>query len=194
MFETFNISENTQIGIINLSQFAITHQLEQKRDIELKGRESLVEYLLGTKAEIIYNEKGKPFIKNDSRHLSITHSHDKLAIIINKTEATGIDIELIRDKVLRIKHKFLSETELADANENITKLIVYWAVKESLYKVYGEKEVDFIKHLKVSAFDLSNKGKVFGNIDKHEIQSKFELEYQIIENYALAYCIKKIKS
>jgi 4'-phosphopantetheinyl transferase len=48
-----------------------------------------------------------------SKHISISHSHDKLAIIVNEKEATGIDIELIRDKVLKIKHKFLSQIRIS---------------------------------------------------------------------------------
>ena len=33
---------------------------------------------------------------------------DSKVIITNTLENTGIDIEIIKDKVLRIKHKFLS--------------------------------------------------------------------------------------
>jgi 4'-phosphopantetheinyl transferase len=191
MFELININEDIQIGIINLKLFAEKSGLTQKRDIELSGRQSLIDFLLGKGTEIIYNDKGKPFIKNSDKHISITHSHDKLAVIINKKEATGIDIELIRDKVLRIKHKYLSESELLDAGDIAAKLIVYWAVKESLYKVYGEKEVDFIKHLKVLPFALEQKGRLFGNIEM-DINHHFELEYNIIDDYALVYCLKKL--
>lgn len=191
MFELIHINEDIKIGIINLKEFTTISGLSQKRDIELQGRQVLVDYLLGNGTEIIYNDKGKPFIKGSHKHISITHSHDKLAVIINERQATGIDIELIRDKVLKIKHKFLSEEELKDASDNVTKLILYWAVKESLYKVYGEKEVDFIKHLKVLPFQLDESGIIIGTIEIEEI-SKFELGYKILDDYAMAYCLNKL--
>jgi 4'-phosphopantetheinyl transferase len=191
MFELIHINEDIKIGIINLKEFSEKFGLTQKREIEVSGRQALINFLLGEDIDIVYNDKGKPFIKNDIKHISITHSHDKLAVIINEKQATGIDIELIRDKVLKIKHKFLSGSELNDANDNVTKLIIYWAVKESLYKVYGEKEVDFIKHLKVLPFTLEDKGKIFGKIEM-ETCHHFELEYRIIENYALVYCLRKL--
>lgn len=191
MFELIHINKDIKIGIINLKEFTTISGLSQKRDIELQGRQVLVDYLLGNGTEIIYNDKGKPFIKGSHKHISITHSHDKLAVIINERQATGIDIELIRDKVLKIKHKFLSEEELKDASDNVTKLILYWAVKESLYKVYGEKEVDFIKHLKVLPFQLDESGIIIGTIEIEEI-SKFELGYKILDDYAMAYCLNKL--
>lgn len=193
MFELININEDIKIGIINLKEFTTLSGLSQKREIELQGRQALVDYILGNGTEIIYNDKGKPFIKGSHKHISITHSHDKLAVIINEKEATGIDIELIRDKVLRIKHKFLSEEELIDAADNVTKLIVYWAVKESLYKVYGEKEVDFIKHLKVMPFQLAESGTIIGTIEMEDIY-KFELGYKIFDDYAMAYCLSKLNN
>jgi phosphopantetheinyl transferase len=193
MFELININEDIKIGIINLKEFTTLSGLSQKREIELQGRQALVDIMLGNGTEIIYNDKGKPFIKGSHKHISITHSHDKLAVIINEKEAAGIDIELIRDKALKIKHKFLSEEELNDAGDNVTKLIVYWAVKESLYKVYGEKEVDFIKHLKVMPFQLTESGTIIGKIEMEDIR-KFELGYKILDDYAMVYCLSKLNN
>ena len=88
---------------------------------------------------------------------------DKLAIIINISENTGIDIELVRDKVLKIQHKFLNKKELLFAKDNVEKLITIWAAKEAMYKVYGLKELDFITNLFVEDFDGAI---IFGKIEK----------------------------
>lgn len=192
MTEVFNINDGLFFGILNLNEFAIKTNLTAKRDIELKGRAYLMSQLLDNKYEVNYDDKGKPFLVGDSRHISISHSHDKLAIIINCNESTGIDIELIRDKVLKIKHKFLSESELQDANNDVEKLLIYWAAKETLYKIYGLKEVDFIANLFVNPFTKANLGLIVGKIKMPQFNQKFELHYQLLKDYVLVYALRKI--
>lgn len=166
--------------------------LSAKREIETKGKEYLANYLLGDNCIIEYDDKGKPYLSCDSRHISISHSHDKLAIIVNEKESTGIDIELIRDKVLKIKHKFLTNEELLEANDDVEKLLIYWAAKETLYKIYGLKEVDFIAHLFVKPFTKHNLGTIIGEINLPNFKETFELNYQILEDYVLVYASNKI--
>lgn len=190
MIQVFNIKDGLFFGILNLNEFSIKNNLTVKREIESKGKEYLIKNLTSDKAEIYYDEKGKPHLANDSRHISISHSHDKLAIIINENESTGIDIELIRDKVLKIKHKFLTKPELLDANDDVEKLLIYWAAKETLYKIYGLKEVDFIANLFVNPFTKYNLGSIIGTINLPHFSKTFELNYRILDNYVLVYALK----
>ncbi len=192
MIEVFNIKEGLFFGVLNLNEYANSLDLTAKRDIETHGKNYLINRLLDQEATIMYDEKGKPFLTNDTRHISISHSHDKLAIIINETEATGIDIELIRDKVIKIKHKFLSPAELLDAKDNVEKLLIYWAAKETLYKIYGLKEVDFIEHLFVKPFTKHNLGTIIGEINLPNFAESFHLNYQILDDYVLVYALNKI--
>ena len=192
MIEVFNINKGLFFGLLNLNEFANSIDIKAKREIETQGKNHLIKHLIGTTVIIDYDEKGKPFLTNDPRHISISHSHDKLAIIVNEKESTGIDIELIRDKVLKIKHKFLSASELKDANDNIEKLLIYWAAKETLYKIYGLKEVDFIEHLFVKPFTKHNLGTIIGEIRLPNFAESFHLNYQIIDDYVLVYALKKI--
>ena len=192
MIEVFNIHRGLYFGLLNLDEYAAEKQLVAKREIELQGKEYLMKQLIDKTCQIKYDDKGNPYLKDDTRHISISHSHDKLAIIVNETEATGIDIELIRDKVLKIKHKFLTSSELLDANNDVEKLLIYWAAKETLYKIYGLKEVDFIEHLLVKPFTKHNLGKIIGEISLPNFKEMFELNYQILNNYVLVYALKKI--
>lgn len=182
------------IGLLKLNDFAEANLLCQKRDIETKGKQYLINNLLKKEVEISYDINGKPYLSNDLRHISITHSHDKIAIIINDEEETGIDIELIRDKVLKIKHKFLAENELLNAENDPEKLLIYWGAKESLYKIYGLKEVDFIKNLYIEPFIKNNSGTIVGNIKMPNFNKSFELTYFKIEEYMLVYALKEIKA
>lgn len=192
MIEVININKSLFFGILNLNEFSIEYKLSSKREIESKGKEFLIRSLLNDNAEVCYDDKGKPHLVNDPRQISISHSHDKLAVIVNEHESTGIDIELIRDKVLKIKHKFLTATELLEANEDVEKLLIYWAAKETLYKIYGLKEVDFIKNLFVNPFTKHKLGSIIGEINIPEFKESFELNYQILENYVLVYALKKL--
>jgi phosphopantetheinyl transferase (holo-ACP synthase) len=192
LVQVFNIKEGLFYGLLNLKAFAVQENLSAKREIETKGKNYLAKYLLGNSCAIAYDNKGKPYLSNDTRHISISHSHDKLAIIVNEHESTGIDIELIRDKVLKIKHKFLTNEELLEANDDVEKLLVYWAAKETLYKIYGLKEVDFIAHLFVKPFTKHKLGSIIGEINLPNFKEVFELNYQLIEDYALVYASKKI--
>lgn len=194
MTEIFNITKDLYYGLLDLKAFAVYENISSKRKIETKGREYLLKKLINTDCRVDYDDKGKPYLLNDSRHISVSHSHDRLAIIVNKSEATGIDIELIRDKVLKIKHKFLRETELADANDNIEKLLIYWAAKETLYKIYGLKEVDFIEHLLVKPFTKHNLGTIIGDINLPHFKESFKLHYQLLPDYVLVYALNKINS
>ena len=192
MIEVFNIKEGLFFGLLNLNNFATENNLTAKRDIETQGKNYLINKLLDEAVEIKYDDKGKPYLAEDSRHISISHSHDKLAIIVNEKESTGIDIELIRDKVLKIKHKFLSTTELKDANDDVDKLLIYWAAKETLYKIYGLKEVDFIEHLFVKPFTKHNFGTIIGKITLPNVNETFHLNYQLLDDYVLVYALNKI--
>jgi len=192
LIEVFNIKKGLYFGLLDLDAFAKTNNLTAKREIETKGKDFLIKTLIDDDSIIIYDEKGKPHLTNDSRHISISHSHDKLAIIINENEVTGIDIELIRDKVLKIKHKFLTNAELEDTGDNVEKLLVYWAAKETLYKIYGLKEVDFIANLFVNPFTKHNLGTIIGTIHLPDFKETFELNYQLLDNYVLVYSLNKI--
>ncbi len=58
-----------------------------------------------TDFDLEYDQFGKPHLK-DGKHISISHSHEYATIIISD-EITGIDIELQRDKIIRIADKFV---------------------------------------------------------------------------------------
>lgn len=180
------------IGILKLDEFANANLLSQKRDIETKGKQYLINELLDKVVIINYDINGKPHLSDDLRHISISHSHDKIAIIINNDEKTGIDIELIRDKVLKIKYKFLTESELINAENDPEKLLIYWGAKESLYKIYGLKEVDFIKNLYINPFIKNHSGTIVGNINMPNFNKSYELAYLKIEEYILVYSLKEI--
>ena len=103
------------IGILDLKGFSETRINLQKRELEKVGTQFLLaEMLKSNDFNLEYTQYGKPFLVGKTEHISISHSYNKLAIIINTKETTGIDIELIREKVVNIQQKnwFLRKTIL----------------------------------------------------------------------------------
>ena len=191
MINIYHINNHITVGILDLTLFAAQRQLTGKRDVETRGKLFVINELIQHKNELNYNDNGKPYLINDSRHISISHSHEMLVVIMNELEETGIDIEIIRDKILNIKHKFLSVNELLDTKDDVEKLIIYWAAKETLYKIYGVLGVDFIKHLYIKPFKKDLKGIIIGTIKLPTLNATFKLHYERIKEYMLVYAIEK---
>lgn len=190
MINIREISAEISIGLLDLMAFSQHQNLTVKREQEKAGTQFLLQKLLKKNDfKLFYSSENKPFLENEKCHLSISHSHDKLVIIINRTESTGIDIELIRDKVLKIRHKFLNDHEAAYAADNVEKLISIWAAKESLYKWYGFKNLDFKSHLSVENFDADL---IFGKIETTGIKKKFRLVKEKMEDYVMVYILNEI--
>src|SRR5690606_10777059 len=95
---------------------------------------------------------GKPHLLNCKYHMSMSHSNGFAAVILNKNESVGIDIEQVHEKIRRIEKKFLSDEEKLAASDNLEMLCMYWSAKEVLYKIYGRKKLELKKDLFIHPF------------------------------------------
>ena len=139
-------------------------------------------------AQNFYAEhKGKPFFENNYK-ISISHSGVYVAVIISDT-AVGIDIETINDRILKIKSKFL-ETELNYPMElNGETSLVYWNIKESIFKAVEKPGIDFKKNILVLPLDIKKNVVKSWYIDDDKIYS-FDTRFKISIKYTLAFVIK----
>jgi phosphopantetheinyl transferase len=141
-------------------------------------------------AKIVYEESGRPYIEDCSVSISISHAHDKLALLFSDHQANiGIDIEKVRDKVLKIKERFLSPTELTRLGDSsIEEYILYWAIKEAVYKAGHIAGLSFADQIIVDPFVYSKDGgEVTACIKLPGSEKKFCLRYKKIEDYMLAH-------
>ena len=83
------------------------------------------------------DNNGKPHLINSRYYISISHKFPYVSVIFD-TKKCGVDIERIDEKVKKIKSKFLNEDEELVVGENLKKLVEYWSMKETAYKVEGE--------------------------------------------------------
>ena len=106
--------------------------------------------------DLVYDENGKPHLKDDME-VSITHSFQFTAVIISDRKV-GIDIEKQRDKIKIIAPKFtpIEEYESLGEDDLIKKLTIVWGAKESLYKLYGKQGLLFLHDIFVVDFDFED--------------------------------------
>ena len=159
------------------------------RRIQWLATRVLLKTMTNSIYKIDYSSTGKPFLKNSPIKISLSHSDKYVAILLNKKEETGIDIERIGDKIERIKHKFLNSKELSNIQEqaSLQKLHIYWAAKESLYKLYGKKELIFKENLLIDSFEYAEKGNLKASINQSGFNKSFLLEYEKINGHILVF-------
>ncbi|WP_185856979.1 4'-phosphopantetheinyl transferase family protein [Blattabacterium cuenoti] len=167
--------------------------LSEKRKREFLGIRSALRYI-GIKMNIFYNEKRKPFLFYEGRHISLSHSFEKIAIAISSYHI-GIDIEKLRKdkKIVKIKKKFIRDDESIFIHPNYEEdyLHIIWGIKESLYKLEGGMFYSFLDHYKVSPFFLQKSSCVSCWIIKNSYSKRFSAFYRKIEKHYLVYIIDK---
>ena len=150
----------------------------EKRKKEHFASRLLVNEICPTKT-IIYNEFGAPEL-NNGKHISISHSKELVAVILSDKK-TGLDIEQISEKSLRIASKFVSARNLINLNKEKATLI--WCIKEAIYKWHQKGGVDFIKDIIIPEFFAKKNGKVTA----YFMGKKLNLNYLKINNHYLVY-------
>ena len=143
-------------------------------------------------ADLFYDAYGKPHLK-DGNHISITHSNQFTGIIVSASNEVGIDIEMQREKILRIAHKFTPIEEyrtIANADALIRKLTLVWGCKEALYKIYAEPGLSFLQHIEIKDFAL-NDTKTTGEVVYKGNSTNFDIQFLEFEGFTCVYALKE---
>ena len=181
LFDTVVLNENNSIRLAGMKS-----QLHQRAFLSVRKLFYLAGY---TDFDLYYDEFGKPHLK-DGKHISITHSHEFSAIILSN-ETVGIDMELQRDKIIKIADKFCdSEFQyLTDNEEYIRKLTVVWGAKEAIFKIRNEKGISFKNHIKVNSFDLEVK-ETIAELHFDNLITDFKIYFEEMEGFTLVYAFQ----
>ncbi|MFZ1705382.1 MAG: 4'-phosphopantetheinyl transferase superfamily protein [Saprospiraceae bacterium] len=139
------------------------------------------------------DEHGKPFLENSSYFISMSHSHDRIAVIASPFKV-GIDIQFIVPKIERIAPRFISESEM-NSIPNTDKILfyhLYWGAKESLFKIYGRKELDFREHIKIEPISTTTGIVTFGGqVYKNDEQIQCTIKGCIAGDFVWVYAWEK---
>ena len=208
LYKTIDVNSNTQILVWkiteSLAQLSLEVQLNSSNTIRFNTMKSdlhqraflSVRKLLQDKGysdfDLEYDQFGKPHLK-DGKHISISHSHEFSTIIISD-QKVGIDIELQREKIIKIADKFVDyEFEFLNKQsqeEYIRKLTVIWGIKESIFKIRNEIGISFKEHIQAKPFQINDKS---GSASLHfqNIIEDFLFHFDEIENFTLVYVFEK---
>jgi 4'-phosphopantetheinyl transferase len=167
-----------------------TYKHENRKKHWLSYRVLLHE-LIGYDHHILYSDFGKPFLKQQQKlkHLSITHSGEYSAVIINDRNSVGVDMEKVSARIERVSERFLSDDELnfIETNNRIEHLTVCWTAKEALFKIHGNLCYDFKKEIIIMPFKFEDSGKLSCSIITKDETIGYKVYYRKFDSYFLAY-------
>nr|WP_215575444.1 4'-phosphopantetheinyl transferase superfamily protein [Bacillus mycoides] len=138
--------------------------------------------------KFIYNEYGKPFLKNFSDfHFNISHSGEWV-VCATANSNVGIDIERVSDiEALKLANEFFSDEEFYDipsmnSDEQINYFYDIWTLKESYIKTIGKG-----LYIPLNSFSIKKESRTL--ISYKNIPKDFYFrQYSIEPNYKISAC------
>jgi phosphopantetheinyl transferase len=135
------------------------------------------------------DEHGKSQTMNGQGFVSLTHTRGYAAAIYHRELPVGIDIEIIREKILQIGSRFLALEELNFLQPKPAHYTMAWSAKESIFKCHGKKGVSLRDNILLEPFSPEAtriKGKIYGtNFEDHHYQVQVEQSENLILTYTI---------
>ncbi len=162
------------------------------RKLEFLSVRALLSELIGIETKIVYNKNNKPFLKNGSRFISISHSHKLTAILLSTNERVGIDLEYMSSNIASIAFKFINRKEKITREKENRRyhLYIHWCAKEALYKICDKEGINFKRNITITPFKVQDSGEITGQVKTDKINESFELFYSKYDNYAIVWTKK----
>jgi 4'-phosphopantetheinyl transferase len=140
-------------------------------------------------SDLYYDDNGKPHLK-DGTSISISHSHEFSALVLSD-DLIGLDLELLKDKTLRIASRFMDVSHLDGLTsiEQIKKATVVWGIKEAIFKIKNEKGISFPLHIFEAPFQLNDK-QCSAELRFNNQVEPFTIHFEFVEDYVLVCAMK----
>lgn len=145
--------------------------------------------LIAPESKIRYNSEGKPFLNSVNLHLSISHSHDFVAVLISSSPFIGLDIQKKQDNIFRIKDRFINDHEKSTFKyDDLNDLTLIWCAKETIYKIHGDRNVFFKEHMEVRRV-INDDARFDVKLNHHLYEGVHRIQHELIEDYTLVYTV-----
>jgi 4'-phosphopantetheinyl transferase EntD len=95
------------------------------------------------------------------------------------------------EKILRISNNFTTFEDyntLAKVDAVMSKLTIVWGAKESLYKLYAQEGLSFLKHIYIDDFYFDT-GKTTGSVTFNGNPSHYKLDFLEFEGFTCVYAL-----
>ncbi len=153
----------------------------------------VLKQIVGKGNDIIvkYNKHNKPFLHLSNDHISVSHSGKYATVIISREQLVGVDIEQVSPRLHRIADKFLSSVETGREIETLStdELCLHWCAKEALYKLYGDRNLDFREQIRVMHPLAGMEGEFRGVIKIKDVEKEYRLFSEKLDDYYLVYVV-----
>ena len=121
--------------------------------------------------------------------LQIAHG---VAVALHSSCEVGMDIEQYGTRVRKVASRFIRSDEepaMMEGDE-VYALLLHWSAKEALFKLMGVEEVDFIRHLRIFPFSLSEEGEFEACEYRTGRQERYRVRYVTHPDFVLTWIIK----
>jgi 4'-phosphopantetheinyl transferase len=162
------------------------------RQVEWLSVRTLINEMTQRSSRIIYNEFRKPFLKDSTAQISISHSRDLTAILMSKNKRVGIDLEHMSHKICNLANKFINHQELITADPEMRRyhLYIHWCAKEAMYKICDKQDINLKDNLTIIPFVPQKEGYIKGRVLNFHGVEDFRIRYQSMDGYAIAWTSK----
>jgi len=153
---------------------------------------ALLNELFGEKVYLSHHDNGKPYLENSVTNISITHTENYVAVILDDNNDVGIDIESLDRDFSAVEKKALTEDEIDDLDDEKKneQLAIYWCAKEAIFKRISQYNVDFSEQIEVDKFRPKGEGELEATfIHKDGYEEEFELEYITFDRHVLVWVV-----
>jgi phosphopantetheinyl transferase len=135
------------------------------------------------------DEHGKSHPMDNYGYVSLTHTMGLAAAIFHKDMPVGIDLDFVREKIVRLGPKFLDPTEMDFLDNDHMLYTMAWSVKESIFKCQGKKGISLRQNIILQPFSKTDtvvKGKIYGTeFTDHHYKVQVEEENDIVLSYTI---------
>jgi len=142
---------------------SISEELNEKK-LEKDAVIYMLKNILGMNFQLSYMGNGQPVLLHSNLKISISHSARRIVLQLSTNINPGVDTEIQREKLIRVKRKFLSQQEMLNCNgeQELILLCLHWSAKEAIYKSAGIAGLSFSNQISIDQINFSETKK--GNI------------------------------
>ncbi len=186
--------EMVELGPEDKKRYSVFRSTSRK--VEFLSVRALLAEMLDRDARIVYNKNNKPFIKDGSHFISISHSNKLTAIILSTNERVGIDLEYMRVNINAFASRFLNKREKVTRRwaDRTYHLYIHWCAKETMYKICDKEGINIVNDITIEPFDVKESGEIRGYVKNERIDDHFTLYYSKYDNYTIVWTKKRHES